>query len=203
MSSDRNHRLTFLSGDAGDRALRARLLAGEDEAYRECYAQHAPRLMRLLARLLGELAVAEEVLQESFLAAFRSLPSLTGELNIAGWLTRIATNRAYNAIRERTRRHHNLPPSADISAPSIDQQVESRDLIHKVLGLLDEMDPDKKLALLLQAEGYSVGEIADVCGEPRGTILSRLSRARTELLERMAAAGLTQHEAPWRLVGLS
>jgi DNA-directed RNA polymerase specialized sigma24 family protein len=62
------------------------------------------------------------------------------------------------------------------------------------MALLDEMEPPKKLALLLQAEGYSVAEIAEIAGEPRGTILARLSRSRAELSLRMAAAGLVHDE---------
>jgi DNA-directed RNA polymerase specialized sigma24 family protein len=55
------------------------------------------------------------------------------------------------------------------------------------------MDPSKKVALLLQAEGYSVAEIAEISNEPRGTILARLSRSRAELSMRVAAAGLTEN----------
>jgi DNA-directed RNA polymerase specialized sigma24 family protein len=68
--------------------------------------------------------------------------------------------------------------------------VEGRDLARKVIGILDQMDPSKKLALLMQAEGYTVAEIAEISDEPRGTILARLSRSRAELSLRMAEAGL-------------
>jgi len=62
------------------------------------------------------------------------------------------------------------------------------------MGILDQMDPSKKLALLLQAEGYSVAEIAEISDEPRGTILARLSRSRAELSLRMSEAGLVTRE---------
>jgi DNA-directed RNA polymerase specialized sigma24 family protein len=58
------------------------------------------------------------------------------------------------------------------------------------------MEPSKKHALLLQAEGYSVAEIAEICEEPRGTILARLSRSRAELSLRMTKAGLITEELP-------
>ena len=73
-------------------------------------------------------------------------------------------------------------------------QVEGRDLARKVIRILDQMDPAKKLALLLQAEGYSVAEIAEISDAPRGTILARLSRSRAELSLRMAEAGLVTRE---------
>ena len=62
------------------------------------------------------------------------------------------------------------------------------------MAILDRMDPWKKLALLLQAEGYTVAEIAEISEEPRGTILARLSRSRAELSLRMAEAGLVTRE---------
>ena len=72
--------------------------------------------------------------------------------------------------------------------------MEGRDLARKVMGILDQMDPSKKLALLLQAEGSSVAEIAEISEEPRGTILARLSRSRAELSLRMSAAGLVTEQ---------
>ena len=75
-------------------------------------------------------------------------------------------------------------------------QVEGRDLARKVMVILDRMDPAKKLALLLQAQGYTVAEIAEISAEPRGTILARLSRSRAELSLRMAEAGLATQAIP-------
>ena len=63
--------VSFLPGVAGDRALVARLAAGEDDAYRECYQTHSPALMRLLVRVLRNRALAEEIVQDTLLAALR------------------------------------------------------------------------------------------------------------------------------------
>jgi RNA polymerase sigma-70 factor, ECF subfamily len=195
----RGEAILFLPGELGDRALRARLVAGEDTAYRECYEQHAPKLMRILVRMLRNQAAAEEVLQDTFVAAFRGIAQFRGEVSLLGWLTRIAVNRAYNAIRGESRRTKNMPRSYDDVAPGFGSQVESRDFARKVLRILDEMDPPKKLALLLQAEGYSVAEIAAIAQEPRGTVLARLSRSRAELSLRVAEAGLIANDTPMRM----
>ena len=69
-------------------------------------------------------------------------------------------------------------------------QVEGRDLARKAMAVLDKMDPPKRVALLLHAQGHTVSEIAEICGEPRGTILARLSRGRAELSLRLAEAGV-------------
>jgi RNA polymerase sigma-70 factor, ECF subfamily len=183
--------ILFLPGAIGDRALRTRLIAGEDNAYRECYELHAPKLLRLLTGILHNKARAEEVLQETFIAAFRSIARFRGEVGIATWLLRIATNRAYNTIRDESRVKRTAPPAEEESAQGLEPQVEGRDLARKVMGILNQMDPAKKIALLLQAQGYTVAEIADISSEPRGTILARLSRSRAELSLRMAEAGLS------------
>lgn len=191
---DKRTGIAFLPGAAGERALLSRLVAGEDEAYRECYELHAPQLMRILVRLLRNQAVAEEILQETFIAAFKSVGSFRGETRLSTWLTGIALRRGFNAIRGESRRVKNTPASPD-SGPSPEPWLADRDLTRKVLAVLDEMDPEKKAALLLQAEGYTAAEIAAMNEEPRGTILSRLARARAELAERAAAAGLSDPSA--------
>jgi RNA polymerase sigma-70 factor (ECF subfamily) len=185
-----NRDIVFLPGEIGERALRARLQAGDDAAYRECYQLHAPKLMRLLTGILRNKARAEEVLQETFVAAFRSIAGFRGEVGIATWLARIATNRAYNVIRDDSRAKRTAPPMDEEPISALEPQVEGRDLARKVMAILNQMDPAKKLALLLQAEGYTVAEIAAISDEPRGTVLARLSRSRAELSLRMAEAGL-------------
>jgi RNA polymerase sigma-70 factor (ECF subfamily) len=146
--------------------------------------------MRLLTGLLRNKARAEELLQETFVAAFRGIARFRGEVSLATWLARIATNRAYNAIRDDARAKRVPPLQADEATTELEPHFEGRDLARRVLDLLDQMDPPKKVALLLFAEGYTVSEIAEVSREPRGTILARLSRGRAELSLRMAEAGL-------------
>jgi RNA polymerase sigma-70 factor (ECF subfamily) len=190
VSENRDETILFLPGEIGEKALRARLVAGQDAAYRECYQQYAPKLMRLLTGIVRNKARAEELLQETFIAAFRGIARFRGEVSLAAWLARIATNRAYNAIRDENRAKRTAPPVDDEPATQLEPQVEGRDLARKVLGVLGQMDPAKRVALLLQAEGYTVSEIAELSGEPRGTILARLSRSRAELSLRMAEVGL-------------
>jgi RNA polymerase sigma-70 factor (ECF subfamily) len=190
VSDQRDENILFFPGEIGERALRARLMAGEDAAYRECYQQYAPKLLRMLTGILRNKARAEEVLQETFIAAFRSIAGFRGEVSISTWLARIATNRAYNVIRDETRAKRTAPTVDEEPCTGFEPQVEGRDLARKVMAILDQMEPAKKLALLLQAQGYTVTEIAEISSEPRGTILARLSRSRAELSLRMAQAGL-------------
>jgi RNA polymerase sigma-70 factor (ECF subfamily) len=196
VSEQRDERILFLPGEIGERALRMRLVAGDDAAYRECYEQYAPKLLRLLGGILRNKARAEEVLQETFIAAFRGIARFRGEVSVATWLARIATNRAYNVIRDESRAKRTAPPPEPHALAGFEPHVEGRDLARKVMVVLEQMDPAKKLALLLQAEGYTVTEIGEITGEPRGTILARLSRSRAELSLRMIEAGLRTEEFP-------
>ena len=188
---ERNQRPAFLRGPAGERALAARLAAGDDLAFRECYEQFAPGLLRLLVRVLKNQALAEEILQDTFVSAFRSVGKFRGDARLNTWLAGIGLRRALNSVRDDATRARNLPDAREPSG-SPEPWLAERDLTRKVLALLDEMQPDKRIALLLQAEGYTALEIAELTGEPRGTILSRLARGRAELAERAAAAGLAQ-----------
>lgn len=190
MIRKREEAVLYFPGEIGDRALRTRLLAGEEAAFRDCYHEFSPRLMRLLTGILRNNAKAEEILQDTFVAAFRGIARFRAEVSIGTWLARIATNRAYNAIRDESRQKRTAPAGLDEPTWSVEPQMEGRDLARKVMGILDRMDPAKKLALLLQAQGYTVAEIAEICDEPRGTILARLSRSRAELSLLMADAGL-------------
>jgi hypothetical protein len=73
VTETRDETILFFPGEIGERALRARLVAGEDAAYRDCYQRYAPKLMRLLMGILHNKARAEEILQDTFIAAFRSV----------------------------------------------------------------------------------------------------------------------------------
>ena len=91
-------RIVSLPGPAGDRALVSRLQAGEEQAFRDCYEQHAPRVLRLLARILRNQAKAEEILQETFVAVFRKMGQYRGEAPFGAWIRGIAARRALNAL---------------------------------------------------------------------------------------------------------
>jgi len=189
-----NRRIAFLPGAAGERALVARLVAGDELAYRECYELHAAKIFRVLVRTLGNPAKAEDVLQETFAAAFAKIGQFRGEAQLGTWITGIAIRRALNLVRAEGRR---LPPAttsdeiepADESAGE-EARLASRDLARHLLQLMDRLDPPRRLALLLHAEGYTAAEIAEMTDAPRGTVLSHISRARAELI------GLLDHETP-------
>src|SRR5580692_287182 len=88
--------------------------AGDEQAFRELITPHVGELRLHCYRMLGSLADAEDLLQETLLAAWRGLDNFAGRSSLRAWLYRIATNRCINAIRDSKRRRpvEPVPPFA-------------------------------------------------------------------------------------------
>ena len=84
-----------------EQQLLARLKAGDQAAYAEMVEEHAGRIYNLALRMLGDEAAAEDVLQETFLNAFRAIKRFEGRSSLGTWLYRIANNAALMHIRKR------------------------------------------------------------------------------------------------------
>jgi RNA polymerase sigma-70 factor (ECF subfamily) len=121
---------------------------------------------------------ADDAVQETFLAAWRALPSFRGDASAKTWLFVIA-RRSADRVARRRRRWSELSDEAPRPAPQT--HPESSTAIEE---LLSELPDDRRAALVLtQVIGLSYAEAAAVCECPIGTIRSRVARAREELLE--------------------
>src|SRR5712692_2378531 len=130
-------------------SLRERLAAGDAAAFRELYQAQAPRLLRLLQRLLGDAGLAEEILQDTFLAAFESARDFRGEASLATWLARIALRRALNARRGRARRREETKEEGEMRAHTSQTAPagpEALDLARRLLALMNRLEPRKRQA---------------------------------------------------------
>jgi RNA polymerase sigma-70 factor, ECF subfamily len=173
----------------------ARLLAGEEQAYRDCYDAHAPRTMSLLVRMLRDRAKAEEILQETFVAVFKKVGQYRGAALFGTWITGIAIRRALNALRDEARRIPAGAPMEESDGAGTDEsELSRRDLARRLLALLDKLQDDKRIAILLHAEGYTAAEIASMTNAPRATVLARIARGRAELVSLAADAGMVAGE---------
>jgi RNA polymerase sigma-70 factor (ECF subfamily) len=150
-------------------------------------------VLRFLVRFLRSPALAEDALQETFLAAFKSVGSLRRASSLRAWLGSIAVRKALNLHRASDRRVR-MEAQAP-SGPDPHPDPGARDLARRVLSLMQQLSPEKRLALLLVSEGYKSGEIAEITGEERNTVLSRIFRARLELAKLAIAAGLVLPDA--------
>lgn len=134
---------------------------------------------RLCAHL-GDRGETQDLAQETYLRAFRALPSFAGRSAARTWLLSIARRVCADAVRERRRR-----PRVDLTADVPDAPGASHDLGEGVAlrQAVAALHPDRRDAFVLtQLVGLSYPEAAEVCGCPVGTIRSRVARARDDLM---------------------
>jgi RNA polymerase sigma-70 factor (ECF subfamily) len=122
-----------------------------------------------------------------------------GEIAYASWLKRVVTNLSINAL-QRTKRPGTLPEfSNDPALHSSDgpgASSETTESMQKLRAALDRLDPAKRTILMLRAsEQLSYEEIAAHLGVPLGTVMSRLNRARTALIEELER-GVSEDKEP-------
>jgi RNA polymerase sigma-70 factor (ECF subfamily) len=151
-------------------------------------------VLRFLSRFLRDRALAEDALQETFLAAFKNVGSLRRATSLRAWLGSIAVRKALNLHRASKRRSR-VEAQASPSGPEPHPDPGVRDLAQRVLSLIQQLNPEKRLALLLVSEGYNSAEIAEITSEQRNTVLSRIFRARLELAKLAVAAGIALPDA--------
>ena len=162
--------------------------SGDDDAFRLLFEQHHRFILRFLYGMVGEHDLAEELTQESFARAFRSLKTLRNEAKFSTWLCGIAKNVAYNGLRSRRREVY----TSSVSEPSIEEisghnlspdsqmlNAELRSVIHTALGKLDE---DKRLVFTLKVlQQQSYAEIAAATGFSIPKLKTDLHRAKDEM----------------------
>ncbi|HVF15144.1 MAG TPA: RNA polymerase sigma factor, partial [Acidimicrobiales bacterium] len=167
------------TGDV-DRLVLARARRGDHQAFAQIVDHYDHRLRGLAYRLLGDRDRMDDVLQEAYVKAFRSLPRFKGESALGTWLYRIVYNACVDDLRSRkgTVPLDDQRDTADARPDPADVAIGRRDLA----AALATLPPDQKAAVLLvDAYGLDYAEAADALGVAAGTIGSRLSRARTAL----------------------
>ena len=159
------------------RALVDAAREGDDVAVRELVRRTQPAIWRL-CNVLGSPGDEDDLVQDTYLRAFRSLPSYRGEAPITAWLLSIARRVCADHVRHRVRERRLvgvLAQDADdewVAAPG-----------NPTMALLDAIDPDRREAFVLtQVAGLSYDEAAIVLDCPVGTIRSRVARARADLV---------------------
>ena len=170
-----------------------------EASLRQWMQKLGPRLIALSSGICRDRHRAEEVVQEAFVKLWRQPPD-AGEVAYSSWLRRVVTNLSINAL-QRTRRPRPLPEHGfDRSLQASDddgRQRELREELERVRGAMDQLDPAKRAILMLRAhEQLSYEEIADHLGIPIGTVMSRLNRARTALLEQLKRDRAVSEDEP-------
>lgn len=185
--------------DADLAALVERARAGDSRAFGDLAATEERALYRHAARIVGPGAEAEDVVQDAFLSAWRSIRSFEGT-SFRAWLFRIVTNRALDRVRSRKRRPElPLEPAEDdevtwaepaAPGPELADLAASREAVLVVEEALKSVPEGQRAALLLRdVEGFAYDEIALMTGVEIGTVKSRIHRARVAVRNALIARG--------------
>jgi RNA polymerase sigma-70 factor (ECF subfamily) len=151
---------------------------GSAEAFAELFRRHWPRAHRAAWLVVHDATAAEDVAQEAFLAAVRSLDRFDRGRPFGPWLHRIVINRAIDYARARELRRE-VAEAVDAAAPE-DREVPGDD----VIAALAALPPDQRAVIVMRhLLGFTPGEIARALGLPRGTVNSRLRRGLDGLQE--------------------
>jgi RNA polymerase sigma-70 factor (ECF subfamily) len=176
---------------------------------------HVPRMYRVAFRMLADADKAHDAVQDACVKALAGMGRFNGQATLATWLHRITVNCAKDAIRSETRKDnaHQAHAKQVLHAAGVcrrpalgphgqtghgdeaispagtpAQQAERRELSDLAWRLLEDLPDDCRAAFALtQLDGYSYDETAEIEGLPRGTIASRVFRAKKTLLEQMNA----------------
>ena len=148
---------------------------------------------RFVASLVGT-ADADDVTQDVYVRAWRSLGRFRGDSGARTWLFVIARRACADALRGRTRRRR-LTGRVVTEAAVTSEMTSDRAGGHALDELIARLDGDRREAFVLtQVVGCSYGEAAEICAVPVGTIRSRVARARGDLVDAVRAAEATGTE---------
>lgn len=186
MSTSRQREL--LEG-ADDRILAGRAADGDIRAFEVLVRRFGPMLRVYAMRILGSTDEVDDVVQETFITAWRQLPELTNTAAVKGWLIQIASRKGIDRVRLRARRNAAVLEDADrepTGAPSPHDTVEGSTLQAALSVALSELPEDQRRCWVLREIGdYSYDDIAAQLDLPLSTVRGLLARARRNLAVRM------------------
>lgn len=167
---------------------------GDHRAFEGLVLKYQDRIYRLIQRLVGGSDLVDDLAQEVFIRAYRSLGEFKGESSLYTWLYKIALNLCRNAYRTRGRRPvHEELGEADgatglaASGGTPEDEIFRSEFWEQLRRGLDELPAEQREAVVFcDLEGMSYEEMANVLGVPIGTVRSRIFRGRRALQERLA-----------------
>ncbi len=178
-----------------EQELISRSQRGDLTAFNELVERCQGQVFNLALRMLGSEAWAADAAQETFISAYRAMKGFRGG-SFRSWILRIAANATRDLLRAAKSRKADslealeqesgsLPPSREESPEEYALRAE---LAAEIQRSLDSLSPDQRLALvLIDIQGFSYEEAAQVTGASLGTVKSRLSRARHEMRDLLRA----------------
>jgi RNA polymerase sigma-70 factor, ECF subfamily len=203
-TAERTSRSAIAQAEAAhDAELVRRFNSGDEAAFVEIMRRYEAKVLAIAQGLLHNFADAEEITQDTFARAYRSLVRFRGDSSLATWLHRIAVNLARNRYWYffRRRRHNTLSldrPVGEEGDASLSDLLASdtpdparlssrEEFAALVASCMEQLDPRHRDVLILRnVHGQSYDEIAAQLGINVGTVKSRIARARETLRARLA-----------------
>jgi RNA polymerase sigma-70 factor, ECF subfamily len=165
-----------------DAELVRQVAAGDEAAFAELYDLYAPAVYTYLLRLVNESAVAEEILQEVFLAMWQGAHRFREEARVKTWLLRIAHHQAVSWLRRARAGAWANEELEDHEHEPIEEHLARSWQIDQVRAALARLTPNHRAVIELTfVQGLSYAEIAEVMNCPIGTVKSRMSYALRHL----------------------
>ena len=171
-----------------DRALLAAHLAGDPDAFGELVRRHRDRLWAVALRTIGDREDAADAVQNALVSAFRNAGSYRGDAAVSTWLHRIVVNACLDLVRRRTVRPADPLPDDEARHPADPRDpIGARVTSLVVEEALATLPIEQRAAIVLvDVQGYSVEEAAQILECAPGTVKSRCSRGRARLLPLLA-----------------
>ncbi|MEZ6094228.1 MAG: RNA polymerase sigma factor [Pirellulaceae bacterium] len=153
------------------------------QRYETAVEQFSDSTYRVAYRLTSDHELARELVQETFMAAWKNLDQLQNQEAMKGWLFSILRNQYSKQVgREKRNQHARIDNESETASRPTTTKTQ-----HEVQEAIARLDDDQRLPLLLVSmEGWTVDEASELLAVPRGTILSRLHRARQRLKKWLA-----------------
>jgi RNA polymerase sigma-70 factor (ECF subfamily) len=181
-----------MTSDDQDAAAAARVIAGDPGAFGDIVQRWQHRLVNLAWRFCRHKATAEDMAQEAFLKAYRSLGSFRGESQFSTWLTAVALNTYRSRLHQDRQPWLGRKPVEPVdTAPSLQnalEQGERAELVRRAVLTLPARYRDA--ILMYYFEDLDIAESARVLGIAEGTLKAQLHRARELLRSRCERLGL-------------
>jgi RNA polymerase sigma-70 factor (ECF subfamily) len=169
-----------------DQALIQRSVEGDEQAMRQLWSLHAPRIDAVVRRLVGDPDLAADIAQEVWIQIFRALPTYRGDSRFTTWAHRIAVNRTLNALRS-ARRIQATEVEIFEDTASVDHGGERALLAATIDAAVQQLSPGARAVFVLHdVEGYTHEEIASELGITSGGSKSQLFKARAKLRRLLA-----------------
>jgi RNA polymerase sigma-70 factor (ECF subfamily) len=197
-----------------DAQLVERVQRGDQRAFEMLVVKYQRRIERLIARMVRDVDLVQDIAQESFIRAYRALPQFRGDSAFYTWLYRIAVNTAKKALVD-LKRDPLVTESARAGADDDDDETSrvereltdgetpdavlaSKEIARTVNAAIEALSEDLRQAITLrEIEGLSYEEIAELMNCPIGTVRSRIFRARESIAQKLRPLLDTREGERW------